>query len=71
MTKCDKIVTFIDVVSTKQANTIATNVTCATSINCHSKKSKRLQHFTYSSINDHINIDNYYYLLLLCKKVTI
>ena len=40
MTKCDKIVIFMDVVSTKQTNTIATNVTSATSINCHSKKVK-------------------------------
>ena len=48
-------------------NTIATNVTSATSINCHSKKSKRLLYFANSFLSDHITIDNYYYLLLLCK----
>ena len=61
MTKCDEIVTV-----TKKANAIATNVTSTASINCHSKKSKRLLYFAYSFISDHINVRNYYYLLSLC-----
>ena len=38
MTKCDEIVTVMDIVSTEKTNTIATNVTSTASINCHSKK---------------------------------
>ena len=34
----DEIITAMDSTSTKITNTIATNVTSATSINCHSKK---------------------------------
>ena len=37
-----------------------------TSINCHSKKVIDI-YFLYSFISDQISIDNYYYLLLLCK----
>ena len=33
MTECYKIITVIDIVSTKKTNTIATNVTSAASIN--------------------------------------
>ena len=36
--ECDEIVIVIDNLSTKKTNTIATNVTSTTSINCHSKK---------------------------------
>ena len=36
--KCDDIITIMDIVSTKMANTIATNVTSTASIKCHSKK---------------------------------
>ena len=34
----DEIITTMDSTSTKITNTIATNVSSATSINCHSKK---------------------------------
>ena len=59
------------IVSTKEANTVATkmtniivaNVMSTDSINCHSKKVRDC----YIFISDHITIDNYYYLLLLCK----
>ena len=51
----------------KKTNAIATNVTSTASINYHCKKNKRLLYFAYSSISDHIIIDNYYYLLSLCK----
>ena len=37
-----------------------------TSINCHSKKVIDI-YFLYSFISDQISIDNYHYLLLLCK----
>ena len=37
-----------------------------TSINCHSKKVIDI-YFLYIFISDQISIDNYYYLLLLCK----
>ena len=36
--KCDKVLTVMDIVSTKKTNTIATNVTSTASKNCHSKK---------------------------------
>ena len=36
----------MDNVSTKKTNTVATNVMSAASINCHSKKSKRLLYFS-------------------------
>ena len=42
-------------------NYIETNVASIASINCHSKKSKRLLYFAYSFISDHITIENYYY----------
>ena len=35
---CDYIIFIIDIVTTKMKNTIATNVTNTSSINCHSKK---------------------------------
>ena len=38
MTECDQIVFFMDIVSTKKKNTVATNVTSTASINYHSKK---------------------------------
>ena len=37
MTECDKIITVMDIVSTRKKNTIAANVTGTASINCHSK----------------------------------
>ena len=37
VTECDKIITVMDIVSTKKKNTIAANVTGTASINCHSK----------------------------------
>ena len=42
VTECDEVIIAMDIVSTKKTNTIATNVTSTASINCHSKKSKRL-----------------------------
>ena len=38
MIEYDKIMTVLDIVSTKMTNTIATNVTNTASTNCHSKK---------------------------------
>ena len=35
---CDKIISVMDIGSTKMTNNIATNVTSISSINCHSKK---------------------------------
>ena len=55
-------------ITTKKTNTIATNVTSTASINCHSKKRKRLLYCAYSFISDHINIHNYYFLLLFKTK---
>ena len=40
MIECDEIITVMDIASTKMTNTIATNVTSTTSVNCHSKKVK-------------------------------
>ena len=56
------------IVSTKNGNTIATNVTGIASINCHSLKSKKLLYFPYSLISDHLVIDIYYYLLHYAKQ---
>ena len=53
--------------STKWTKTMKTNVTNTASINFHSRKSTRLLYFTYDFISDHINIDNYCYLLSFCK----
>ena len=47
----------MDSVSTKK-NTVTINVTGTASINCHIKKSNRLLYFSYSFINEHINIDS-------------
>ena len=38
MIECYKIIPVMGIVSTRKTNTIATNVTSTTSINCHSKK---------------------------------
>ena len=38
MTECDEIIIAIDIASTKNTNTIATNVIRNASIICHSKK---------------------------------
>ena len=48
-------------VSTKK-----TNATSIASMNCHSIKVIDY-HILHSFISNHITIDNYYYLLLLCK----
>ena len=64
-TECDKIITVMDIASTKK--TIGTNVTSTASINCHSIKVKRLLYFTHPFISNDISTDNYYYLLSLCK----
>ena len=67
MINCDQIITVLDIVSTKKTSTIAANVRSTDSINCHSIK-VRLLYFAHSFINIHITIDNYYYLLSLCKR---
>ena len=59
---CDEVISVMDIVSTKMTNTIATNLTK----HFHSKKG-RDYYIVYSFFRDHITIDNYYYLLLLCK----
>ena len=38
MIECDEIITVMDIVSTRNINTIVTNVTSNASINLHSKK---------------------------------
>ena len=63
MIPCDEILSVMHV-STKMTNAIETNVTKI----CHSKKVRYKIDFC-SLISDHITIDNYYYLLLLCKKI--
>ena len=67
MTRGDEILIVMDNLSRKKKNIIATNVTSTALTNCHSKRRKRKLYFTYSFISDHINIDNYYYVLSLCK----
>ena len=57
---CAEIIFVMGIVSTKMANTIVTK-------NFHSKKSKWFLYFAYGFINSHITLDNYYYLLSLCK----
>ena len=59
---CNKVIYLIDTVSTKIANTIATNVTKRLQ-----NKKKRFLYLACSFISNHITIDNYYYLLSLCK----
>ena len=53
VTNCDEIIIVMDIVSTKKTNAVATNVPSTSSIG--------------SFISDHVNVDNYCYLLLLCK----
>ena len=57
MTEFDEIIIVIDIVSTKKTNTIAKKKTNTIATNVTGTA------FT----SDHITIDNYYYLLLLCK----
>ena len=59
---CDKIISVMDIKSTKVTNTIATNVTKS----CLSKKVSDCC-ILHSYISYHITIGNYYYLLSLCK----
>ena len=63
MIECDEIISVMDIVSTKTTNSIATNIPKT----CHNKNSKKLSYVAYSFISDHITIDNYNYLLSLCK----
>ena len=62
LTKCDENVIVIDNLSTKKTNTIATNVTSTASINWHNKTVR-----DYSFTSNHVTVDNYYYLLSVCK----
>ena len=57
----------MDIVSTKIRDAIATNVMSTASINYHSKKVRDCYNL-HSYISDLITIDNYYYLLSLCKR---
>ena len=57
-----KTISVMDIVSRKKTNNIATNV----SVNCQSKKVRDC-YILHSFISDHITIDNYHYLLSLCK----
>ena len=60
----------MDIVSTKVINTIAAIATSTESINCHNKKVRyKIDCYLFHTvfISDHITIDNYYYLLSLCK----
>ena len=43
-------------------NAIETNIASTASINCHSKKSKRLLYFAYSFISDHITVG----IIIIC-----
>ena len=63
--KYDEVIYVMDIVSTKVTDTIATNA----SVNWHNKKVryKIYCYFLHSFISDNVTIDNYYYLLLLCK----
>ena len=63
-----EIITVMDIVSTKMTNIIATNITSTASINCQSKKVRDCYLFLHSFISNHNTIDNYYYLLSLCKN---
>ena len=60
---CDEIIYVMDIISTKMKNTVATNV----SRNSDDKKVRWLLYYGHSFISDDITIDNYYYLLSLCK----
>ena len=61
VTECGEIISVMDIVSTK--------TTCYkyTLNNLSQYKSKRLLYFAHSFISNHITIDNYYFLLSLCK----
>ena len=64
MNECDKIMIDMNNVSTKY--TIATIVTSNASTNCHTIKVRDC-HILRSFIIYHNTIENYYYLLSLCK----
>ena len=65
MTECDEIVIVMDNLSKWKKNSIATNITSTSSINCQSKKSNILWYFAHSFISDYITTDNYFYFPLL------
>ena len=69
VTDFNEIIFVMDIVSAKKTNIIAAkkaNVSSTALSNYHSKKRKRMLYFAYI-IDYHIAIDNYYYLLSLCK----
>ena len=68
MIESDEIITVMDIVSTKMTNATTANVTSTASISCHSKKVRDCYILHTVLFIDHITIDNYYYLLLLCRK---
>ena len=49
------------------SNEKKTNITSTAPTNYHSKKVRLKLFFAYSFISDHITINNYDYLLLLCE----
>ena len=59
LTECHEIIIVMNNVSTKK--TIATNATRTASVNHYSIKVRDFH------IRNHITVDNYYYLLWLCK----
>ena len=71
VTGCDETIIVIYTIATKKINTIATkktNVVSTALINCHNRKVTDcyILHTVLLVIN-HITIDNYYYLISLCK----
>ena len=65
MIACDKTISAMDFVSTNVVNTVSTKVpTNSGSIKVRYKIDFYISH---SFISDHNSIDNYYYLLSLCK----
>ena len=62
MTKCDEISIVMDIASTNKINAIATK-----NKNTIAAIVMAATYFSHTCNSDHINIDNHYYLLLLCK----
>ena len=62
MTKCDEISIVMDIVSTNNTNTIAIK-----NKNTIAAMVMAATYFSHTCSSDNIDIDNHYYLLLLCK----
>ena len=64
MITCDEIISVMGIVSTNMTSTIAKNG----SIIFDDKKVRyEIDCYILHTLSDHITIDNYYYLLSLCK----